>query len=122
MCTGLIHGRMLVAAWEEGVESCEDQVRINCGTCASKKFNLRIIIFNIRYPTFQAVSLTMVAVQHFLRLVLLKNLNLDIRYVLESDIVLQNGVSELQRRYGELLQVLWNPNRNRNRRNRNVLP
>ncbi len=49
MCTGLIHGRMLVAAWEEGVESCEDQVRINCGTCASKKFNPGIIIFNISH-------------------------------------------------------------------------
>ena len=23
---GLIHGRMLVAAWEDGVEGCEDQV------------------------------------------------------------------------------------------------
>jgi len=36
---GLIHGRLLVSAWEEGIEGCEDE----------------------------AVSLTMVAVQHFLK-------------------------------------------------------
>ena len=38
-CPGLIHGRLLVSAWEEGIEGCEDE----------------------------AVSLTMVAVQHLLK-------------------------------------------------------
>ena len=39
LLSGLIHGRLLVSAWEDGIEGCEDD----------------------------AVTLTMVAVQHFLK-------------------------------------------------------